>query len=69
MAAGLRGDQPDIEIEEVLGVGFDVGWTSRGLRASRIFPVPSPLEGETRQEGDVASDESSGEDEYQLDIK
>ena len=69
LGPSLRGREPAVLLEEGLEVGFDVGWTSRGLRASRLFTAPPASEGETGQEGDVASDEGAGQDEYQLDIE
>lgn len=29
------------ELREGMAVGYDVGWTSRGLRVTKIFPVPA----------------------------
>ena len=69
LGASLRGKQPAVPLEEGLEVGFDVGWTSRGLRASRLFIAPPALEGKAGQERDVAPDEGPGQDEYQLDIE
>lgn len=37
----FRGDTPRIELCEGLEVGFDVGWTSRGLLVSKLFPQPT----------------------------
>ncbi len=69
LGPSLRGKQPAVRLEEGLEVGFDVGWTSRGLRASRFFIAPPASEGKAGQERDVAPDEGPGQDEYQLDIE
>ncbi len=69
LAKAFRGKPPEIALKEGLEVGFDVGWTSRGLRASRLFPAPLDSERKSGQEGDVPADKSSGENEYQLDIE
>lgn len=29
-----------VELREGMSVGYDVGWTSRGLRVTKLFPVP-----------------------------
>ena len=68
LADSFRGKTPEIPLQEGLVVGFDVSWTSRGLRASRLFPAKTS-EGEPGQEGDVATDEGPGQNEYQLDIE
>jgi hypothetical protein len=69
LGATFRGNHPEIEVREGIDVGFDVGWTSRGLRASRIFAAPAPSEREAGQEGDITTDEGTGQNEYQLDIE
>ncbi|MEW6272647.1 MAG: hypothetical protein AB1689_25490 [Thermodesulfobacteriota bacterium] len=33
------GNLGGIELREGLAVGFDVGWTSRGLRVTKLFPA------------------------------
>jgi hypothetical protein len=33
------GNPGGIELREGLAVGFDVGWTSRGLRVTKLFPA------------------------------
>ena len=30
----------DVELREGMTVGYDVGWTSRGLRVTKVFPAP-----------------------------
>ena len=30
------------ELREGMTVGYDVGWTSRGLRVTKLFPAPEP---------------------------
>ena len=65
----FQGNSPELSIEEGLAVGFDVGWTSRGLQISRIFDSPEALEGKAGEEGEVATDEGTRENEYQLDIE
>jgi hypothetical protein len=39
-----RGRSPEITLVEGLEVGFDVGWTSRGLLVSRLFPPEAGTE-------------------------
>lgn len=41
---GEPGPSGAIELREGMAVGYDVGWTSRGLRVTKIFPVPPPAE-------------------------
>lgn len=31
------------ELREGMAVGYDVGWTSRGLRVTKLFPAPPPV--------------------------
>lgn len=69
LCGGLQGRVPEVKLSEGLAVGFDVGWTSRGLRVSKMFPVPSGSERETGKEGEVPSDEGTGQNEDQLDIE
>jgi hypothetical protein len=33
-----------VELREGMRVGYDVGWTSRGLRVTKLFPIPAGLE-------------------------
>ena len=35
------GNPAELELREGLTVGYDVGWTSRGLRVTKLFPPPS----------------------------
>lgn len=35
------------ELREGMAVGYDVGWTSRGLRVTKLFPAPDEGEGLT----------------------
>ncbi len=53
VGAPRRGPMPGIELLHVGDeVGFDVGWTSRGLRATRIKPAKlTPEEAEAAQAG------------------
>jgi len=45
IGAGLGGRMPGIELlKEGDRVGFDVGWTSRGLRVTTIKPYQRPPE-------------------------
>ena len=69
LAPTFRGRNPETSIIEGLEVGFDVGWTSRGLRASRFFPIPPGSERETGEERHVTANEGSGQNEYQFDIE
>ncbi|HEY8517183.1 MAG TPA: hypothetical protein VIS07_16870 [Candidatus Binatia bacterium] len=36
-----KGNVGGVEIREGLAVGYDVGWTSRGLRVTKLFPIPT----------------------------
>lgn len=36
------------ELREGMIVGYDVGWTSRGLRVTKLFPVPLAPTAEAR---------------------
>jgi len=38
------------ELREGMIVGYDVGWTSRGLRVTKLFPVPPVLTAEVPSE-------------------
>src|SRR5262249_20664733 len=62
--AGGAGRQEGVEAG--LEVGFDLGWTSRGLRVTKLFPAPAHAvhqsEGKAGDEGEVASDELARED-------
>jgi hypothetical protein len=33
-----------LELREGMVVGYDVGWTSRGLRVTKLFPAPAAEE-------------------------
>jgi hypothetical protein len=35
---GASAEEP-LELREGMEVGYDVGWTSRGLRVTKIFPI------------------------------
>lgn len=37
--SGRARDDGRLELREGMEVGYDVGWTSRGLRVTRIFPL------------------------------
>jgi hypothetical protein len=37
---GESGASGAVELREGMTVGYDVGWTSRGLRVTKIFPAP-----------------------------
>ena len=39
---GEPGPSGAVELREGMAVGYDVGWTSRGLRVTKIFPAPPP---------------------------
>ncbi len=56
IGAGLGGRMPGIELlHEGERVGFDVGWTSRGLRVTMIKPSqrpPEPSGGESLKSSD-----------------
>jgi hypothetical protein len=32
-----------VELREGMAVGYDVGWTSRGLRVTKLFPAPDEV--------------------------
>jgi len=36
---GDPGGSGQVELREGMPVGYDVGWTSRGLRVTKLFPV------------------------------
>lgn len=38
---GARGPSGFVELREGMAVGYDVGWTSRGLRVTKLFPAPA----------------------------
>jgi len=38
LGGGSEGTPPDLR--EGMAVGYDVGWTSRGLRVTKLFPAP-----------------------------
>lgn len=65
-----RGDRARQALEEGMRVGFDVGWTSRGLRVTWILPVPpDDSEGKTGPEGEVAAEEAPDEDGQGRDVE
>jgi hypothetical protein len=35
----VLGAEPDEDLREGMEVGYDVGWTSRGLRVTKLFPI------------------------------
>lgn len=37
---GAAGASGAVELQEGMAVGYDVGWTSRGLRVTKLFPAP-----------------------------
>lgn len=37
---GTAGAADGPELREGMAVGYDVGWTSRGLRVTKLFPAP-----------------------------
>lgn len=37
---GEPGPSGAVELREGMAVGYDVGWTSRGLRVTKLFPAP-----------------------------
>lgn len=43
---GAAGAGP-VELREGMAVGYDVGWTSRGLRVTKLFPAPDEGQGLT----------------------
>lgn len=56
-------------LEEGLRVGFDVGWTSRGLRVTWMRPLAEESEGQAGAEGEVAPEEAPDEDGERRDVE
>ena len=47
-ATVLAGSDPDVlELREGMMVGYDVGWTSHGLRVTKLFPAPTLKEADS----------------------
>lgn len=65
-----RGSFARNALEEGMRVGFDVGWTSRGLRVTWMRPLDGePLEGQAGPEGEVAAEESPDQDGESRDVE
>ncbi len=64
-----RGKRAGEMIEEGLRVGFDVGWTSRGLRVTWMRPLDEGSERETGPEGEVAPQEAPHENGQRGDVE
>lgn len=71
VAGAGRGDFARDALEEGMRVGFDVGWTSRGLRVTWIRPLApdATLEREPGAEGEVAPEEVADENGQGRDVE
>lgn len=64
-------------IEVGLEVGYDVGWTSRGLRVTKLFAAPAAVPGrgacgsqrQAGQEGEVPAEQLTGEHGERRDVE
>ncbi len=66
-----RGDRARTALEEGMRVGFDVGWTSSGLRVTwiRRLQDAGASEGQPRSEGEVPAEEAPDEDRQGRDVE
>lgn len=62
VAGAGRGTFARNALEEGMRVGFDVGWTSKGLRVTWIRRLDSDSEGQSGSEGEVPPKEPADED-------
>lgn len=46
---GEPGASGQVQLREGMAVGYDVGWTSRGLRVTKLFPVAAQPPGVTAE--------------------
>lgn len=67
MAGVGRGDRARDALEEGMRVGFDVGWTSRGLRVTWLRHLDS--EREPRAEGEVPAEKAADQNRQRGDVE